>query len=134
MLHIYARVRARGGNEYRRTAEHRARQSAAIQQWRPWEHSTGPRSEEGKARVSRNAYKGGKREILRELARLLREHYPYPHECRVHREESFRRLSTVNRGVAPARASGPPSSRSPRCRSRCAGRRGGPGSPVWCGC
>jgi hypothetical protein len=35
---------------YYRTSEHRARQSAAIQQWRPWEHSTGPKSEEGKAR------------------------------------------------------------------------------------
>jgi hypothetical protein len=58
---------------YYRTPEHRARQSAAIQQWRPWEHSTGPKSEEGKARVSRNAYKGGTRSILRELARLLRE-------------------------------------------------------------
>jgi hypothetical protein len=46
---------------------------AAIKQWRPWKHSTGPKSEEGKARVSRNAYKGGTRPILRELARLLRE-------------------------------------------------------------
>jgi hypothetical protein len=54
------------------TSERRARQSAAIQQWRPWEHSTGPKSEEGKARVSRNAYKGGTRAILRDLARLLR--------------------------------------------------------------
>jgi hypothetical protein len=58
---------------YYRTPEHRARQSAAIRQSRPWEHSTGPKSEEGKARVSRNAYKGGSRAILRELARLLRE-------------------------------------------------------------
>jgi hypothetical protein len=58
---------------YYRTPEHRARQSAAIQQWRPWEHSTGPKSEEGKVRVSRNAFKGGTRAMLRELARLLRE-------------------------------------------------------------
>jgi hypothetical protein len=36
-------------------------------------HSTGPKSEEGKARVSRNPYKGGTRARLRELARLLRE-------------------------------------------------------------
>jgi hypothetical protein len=57
---------------YYRTLEHRARQSTAIQQWRPWEHSTGPKSEEGKARVSRNAYKGGTRAMLRQLARLLR--------------------------------------------------------------
>ena len=58
---------------YYRTSEHRARQSAAIRQWRPWEHSTGPKSEEGKARASRNAYKGGTRARLRELGRLLRE-------------------------------------------------------------
>jgi hypothetical protein len=55
------------------TSERRARQSALIRQWRPWEHSTGPKSEEGKARVSRNAFKGGTRTMLRELARLLRE-------------------------------------------------------------
>jgi hypothetical protein len=39
----------------------------------PWERSTGPKSEEGKARASRNAYKGGTRAMLRELARLLLE-------------------------------------------------------------
>jgi hypothetical protein len=43
------------------TPERRARQSAAIRQSRPWEHPTGPKSEEGKARVSRNPYKGGTR-------------------------------------------------------------------------
>ena len=35
---------------------------------------TGPKTPGGKARVSRNAYKGGTRSMLRELARLLREH------------------------------------------------------------
>jgi hypothetical protein len=44
-----------------------------IQRWKPWERSTGPKTPEGKARVSRNAYKGGTRPLLRELARLLRE-------------------------------------------------------------
>lgn len=39
----------------------------------PWKHSTGPKSEEGKARLSRNAFKGGTRAMLRGLARLLRE-------------------------------------------------------------
>jgi hypothetical protein len=72
--------------------EHRTQQSAAIQQWRPWEHSTGPKSEEGKARVSRNAYKGGTRARLRELARLLRE------QCealKAHRNKNYvRRLIT----------------------------------------
>lgn len=36
------------------------------------EHSTGPRTLEGKSRVSRNACKGATREMLRSLSRLLR--------------------------------------------------------------
>ena len=55
------------------TPERRARQVEAIKRWRPWEQSTGPRTADGKARVSRNAYKGGIRALLRELARLLRQ-------------------------------------------------------------
>ena len=54
------------------TPERKARQTAAIRQWRPWEKSTGPKSEEGKARVSHNAYKGGRRAMLRELVRILK--------------------------------------------------------------
>lgn len=41
------------------TLEQRQRQSEAIRQWKPWKHSTGPRSIEGKAKVARNAFKGG---------------------------------------------------------------------------
>jgi hypothetical protein len=37
--------------------EQRRRQAAAIRRWRPWESSTGPRSVEGKATVSKNATK-----------------------------------------------------------------------------
>ncbi len=55
------------------TPERRARQAELIKQWRPWEKSTGPTSKEGKKRSSRNAWKGGVRPDLRELARLLRE-------------------------------------------------------------
>ena len=47
-------------------------QAAAIRQWRPWEHATGPRSAQGKARVARNADKGRQRETLRLIARQLR--------------------------------------------------------------
>ena len=54
------------------TLERRARQSALIQQWRPWDKSTGPKSAEGKAAVSVNAYKGGTRLLLRQLARMLK--------------------------------------------------------------
>jgi hypothetical protein len=55
------------------TPERRARQSEAIRRWRPWERSTGPKTAQGKTRVSRNAYRGGHRAILRALARLLKE-------------------------------------------------------------
>src|SRR3546814_15299868 len=56
------------------TPERRAKQAEAIHCWKPWQESTGPKSHEGKARVSRNGRKGGKRPMLRELARLLRDH------------------------------------------------------------
>src|SRR5215471_17288219 len=56
---------ANGWSEARRAA-----QSRAIHRWRPWERSTGPRTAEGKARSSRNAYTFGHRQNLRE-ARLL---------------------------------------------------------------
>lgn len=55
------------------TDERRARQSELIRTWRPWEKSTGPRSTDGKARVARNAWKGGMRAETRRFARLLRE-------------------------------------------------------------
>jgi hypothetical protein len=55
------------------TPERRERQSSLIRQWKPWEKSTGPKSAEGKAIVSRNAFKGGLRGMLREMARMLRE-------------------------------------------------------------
>lgn len=47
------------------TPAQRAAQSAAIQTWQPWRHSTGPKSETGKATVSRNAYRCGLRPFLR---------------------------------------------------------------------
>lgn len=54
------------------TEERRARQAQAIKRWRPWARSTGPRTKAGRAKSSRNAWKGGVRRTLRELARLLR--------------------------------------------------------------
>jgi hypothetical protein len=44
-----------------------------IHSWAPWSKSTGPRTPEGKARVSRNGWKGGKREELRAALRYFRE-------------------------------------------------------------
>lgn len=55
------------------TPERRARQAALIQTWKPWEQSSGPRSAEGKARSSRNGFKGAHRVRLRELTRLVNE-------------------------------------------------------------
>jgi hypothetical protein len=51
--------------------ERRQRQSLLIRQWQPWTKSTGPKSSDGKALVSRNAWKGGNRPELRELARMV---------------------------------------------------------------
>jgi hypothetical protein len=53
------------------TSERRARQAVRMRTWKPWEKSTGPRSPEGKTASSQNAWKGGTREMLRELARAL---------------------------------------------------------------
>jgi|GEM_PF-1739347 len=43
--------------------ETRTRQGKLIHRWKPWERSTGPKTAAGKARVSRNAYKGGTRAL-----------------------------------------------------------------------
>lgn len=56
------------------TQEQREGQREAIKRWKPWEQSTGPKSADGKARVSRNGWKGGAGETLRVLSRILREH------------------------------------------------------------
>ena len=59
------------------TQERRERQSLLIRSWRPWDKATGPKSPEGKAKVSRNAYTGGTWRELRQLAKetnaLLRD-------------------------------------------------------------
>jgi hypothetical protein len=44
-----------------------------IQQWRPWEKATGPKSPEGKAAASQNAYKGVFRPMMNELTLYLAE-------------------------------------------------------------
>ena len=57
---------------YYRTAEHRRLRAELIHKWKPWEKSTGPKSEKGKAKSAQNAYRGATREMLRELRRALR--------------------------------------------------------------
>jgi hypothetical protein len=55
------------------TPAERQRQSELIKSWKPWQQSTGPKTEEGKVAVSQNGYKGGLREVLRELSKLLKK-------------------------------------------------------------
>lgn len=47
------------------TEERRARQAEIIRQTKPWEKSTGPKTDEGKAIASRNAYLGDVEHDLR---------------------------------------------------------------------
>jgi hypothetical protein len=51
--------------------ERRVRQSEAIQRWRPWERSTGPRTVNGKARSARNADVGGQWQRFRQYVKIL---------------------------------------------------------------
>lgn len=55
------------------TPERRAKQAELIRSWRPWEKSTGAQTTEGKARVAMNAWRGGRRQKLREQARMTNE-------------------------------------------------------------
>jgi hypothetical protein len=50
------------------TEERKQRQRERIQEWRPWEKSTGPRTAEGKATVAQNAFNGGLWLTLRVLS------------------------------------------------------------------
>jgi hypothetical protein len=51
----------------------RAKQRKAIYSWRPWERSTGPKSEAGKQVVASNALKHGMRsQAMRDERRSLR--------------------------------------------------------------
>ncbi len=59
------------------TLEQRLRQSEAIRRWKPWEHSTGAKTEQGKTISSKNATKTGDsvyvRELIKQINRLIRE-------------------------------------------------------------
>lgn len=54
------------------TLEQRVQQSLAIQHWKPWVTTTGPKTVEGKARVGQNAYRGYPRATLKALRHLAR--------------------------------------------------------------
>ena len=55
------------------TPERRKRQSEAIRGWQPWSRSTGPKSAEGRAAVSRNAWAGGHWVTLRQLTKEVNQ-------------------------------------------------------------
>ena len=59
------------------TEEQRKQQSLKIRQWQPWLNSTGPKTIEGKAMASHNAFKGGVMQQIKlmgkQLNRLIRE-------------------------------------------------------------
>lgn len=54
------------------TPERRQRQAELVRGWRPWEQATGPTTEQGKAVSAMNAWRGGVRGVLRDLAKALR--------------------------------------------------------------
>lgn len=54
------------------TPEQRQQQSERIRAWGPWVLSTGPKTAEGKAVSAGNAWKGGNRQILRDLSLALK--------------------------------------------------------------
>lgn len=59
------------------TLEQRQLQAEAIRRWQPWRRSTGPRTAQGKAKVSGNAYNGNQwanlRQAIKALNQALRE-------------------------------------------------------------
>lgn len=75
------------------TDERRARQAALIHTWKPWTHSTGATTPEGKAVSSRNAHRFTQRKAwlmacwLHKQVRLLRDGKPFASE-----EEARRRF------------------------------------------
>ena len=53
------------------TPERRARKAELIRTWQPWKQSTGSKSAVGEDRVATNAWRGGHRQQLRELSKLV---------------------------------------------------------------
>jgi hypothetical protein len=55
------------------TEAQKARQRELIHTWKPWQHSTGAKTPEGKAVSSKNAVNYSVREVMRELNRTNRQ-------------------------------------------------------------
>ena len=58
------------------TPEQRQKQREAIERWKPWQHSSGPKSLEGKAAAASNAWTGSEwrklRQAIKELNQAMR--------------------------------------------------------------
>jgi hypothetical protein len=65
---------------YYRTPEHRRLRAELIRQWKPWEKSTGPLTEEGKVTSAGNSRKHGNRS--REVLEQVREANEFLRRCR----------------------------------------------------
>jgi len=59
------------------TPERKAKHAEAIRRWKPWERSTGPKTPEGKEVSKMNGWKGGEREVLRQLRATLALHLEF---------------------------------------------------------
>ena len=53
------------------TPDQRQKQREAIQLWKPWKQSSGPKSLEGKAAAARNAWTGGDWKNLQQAIKTL---------------------------------------------------------------
>jgi hypothetical protein len=63
-------------------SQRRSKMAEAIGTWSPWLRSTGPRTPKGKARASRNAWRGGHRPLIRALGHKPFETKPRGHMTR----------------------------------------------------
>ena len=70
------------------SAERRARQAEIIKRTKPWNSATGPRTDEGKARSSRNADKG----IAAMHDRILQARLEWRAACEAEANEACRLL------------------------------------------
>ena len=55
------------------TTEERLKQSQLIQNWQPWNKSTGARTPEGKKASSMNAFKGGFKSSFRNILKEFKQ-------------------------------------------------------------
>lgn len=66
------------------TEEEKQKQAEAIKRWKPWEKSTGPRTENGKEESRMNAFKHGgytfEMKVLRHALKLHRDFLSGSHE------------------------------------------------------